>query len=61
MLSENYFGLFDGFFENIVKHFPDLITSDNLISKIANMFIFIFQYVYNLTKNKHVTFLNNIR
>jgi hypothetical protein len=50
MLSENYFDLFDGFFEDIVQHFPDFITNDNLISKIANMFIFIFQYVYNFTK-----------
>ena len=42
MLSENYFDLFDKFFVDILKFFSDFIKNDNLISKIANMFIFKF-------------------
>jgi hypothetical protein len=50
MLSENYFDLFIDFYQNIEKHFRDFISNENLISKIAHMFVYIFQYVYKFKK-----------
>jgi hypothetical protein len=49
MLISNYFGLFNGFYPDIVKYFRDFISNEYLMSKIISMFKYIYQYISKFT------------
>jgi hypothetical protein len=50
MLIRNQFGLFNGFYPDIVKYFRDFIFNEYLMSKIISMFKYIYQYKKKFTE-----------